>query len=152
MLKQPTKPLEASQVPLDPSTQTQIQAVRPLSEYKLRFINHQYPVLSLLYAVMAGGENALYCDYTGDFVAQYLFANPDRPTDAEVATATALGEALKEVSAERLKMQNTVPASQKAIVLSSESWDAVWAVLKPELMQFVEDAQKGVVAPPLCMW
>lgn len=145
MLKHPTTPLTASQVPLDPTTQAEIQAVRPLSDYRLRFINPRYPVLSLLYAVMAGGENTLYCDYTDDFVAQYLAGAP-------AATTAALGKALGEVYAERQKMRVLPPDSQDAIVLSSQNWDDVWAVLKAELMQFVEDPQKGVVAPPLCMW
>ena len=113
--------------------------MRPLSEYKLRFINHQYPVLSLLYAVMAGGENALYCDYTNDFVKQYLFADPDKPTDAEAAKARALGNALGGVFKKRDEMLLKPPAEQDVIVPSSEDWDQM-AVLKTELTQFVEDS------------
>jgi hypothetical protein len=40
--------------------------------YKLRFTNPDYPVLSFVYAIYAGGENALYCDHGGDFYQAYL--------------------------------------------------------------------------------
>jgi hypothetical protein len=45
---------------------------RPLSCYKLRFANPDYPILSFVYAIYAGGENTLYCDHGEDFFNAYL--------------------------------------------------------------------------------
>jgi len=44
---------------------------RSLANYRLQYVNDDFPILSLIYAVMAGGEHTLYCDYTEDFVKAY---------------------------------------------------------------------------------
>jgi hypothetical protein len=141
--------LTKSQLPLDSQTEALLEQVRPLSDYKLRFINHQYPLLSMMYAMFAGGENTLYCDHTDDFVAQYLFANPDAPTDAETAKATRVGTALKRIGDLRAETQN-LPAEQQAVLQpDSAEWDKILAILKEELTQNVApDGTVGAGAPP----
>jgi hypothetical protein len=65
-------PLTKQTAPLDPKTQATIDEARPLSTYRLRFANPDYPMLSLVYAIYAGGEHALYCDHGGDFFRAYM--------------------------------------------------------------------------------
>jgi hypothetical protein len=65
-------PLTKPQALLDPKTAATLAEARPLSDYRLNFANGRYPVLSMIYAIYAGGENTFYCDYSGDFVQAYL--------------------------------------------------------------------------------
>ena len=67
-----TPPLLKSQALLNKATRDLFAEVRPLSDYRLNFVNGHYPVLSMIYAIYAGGENAFYCDYSGAFVEDYL--------------------------------------------------------------------------------
>jgi hypothetical protein len=57
---------------LDEKFLHELRQRRPLQKYTLRFVNPEYPILSFLYAVTAGGEYTLYCDYTEDYVKEYL--------------------------------------------------------------------------------
>lgn len=51
---------------------------RFIEDYRLQYINKDFPLLSFIYAVMAGGEAPLYCDYTEKFVNEYLYKHfPD---------------------------------------------------------------------------
>jgi len=58
--------------PLPAADNARLKQLRRLSNYKLSYINPKFPVLSFLYAVYAGGENTLYCDFTDEYVKAYL--------------------------------------------------------------------------------
>lgn len=45
---------------------------RHLSDYPTHFQNSTFPLLSFMYAVLAGGEHTIYCDHTAEFMAEYL--------------------------------------------------------------------------------
>jgi hypothetical protein len=147
-------PLTKPQVPLDSQTQALFQQARPLSDYTLRFINHQYPLLSMMYAMFAGGENALYCDYTSDFARQYLFVDPSAPTPAEIAKANRIGAVLANLDIRRQAMRNLPPEQQEVIQPNNADWDKILVILKEELTQNVVDGVVGtpVPPPPVPMW
>jgi hypothetical protein len=67
-----TPPLLDSQALLNKDTQQLLARMRPLTDYRMNFVNGHYPVLSMIYAIYAGGENTFYCDYSGAFVKAYL--------------------------------------------------------------------------------
>jgi len=47
-------------------------ATRKIDNYRLRYINDAFPLLSFTYAFMAGGEHTLYCDFSADYLDAYL--------------------------------------------------------------------------------
>jgi hypothetical protein len=49
------------------------RAERFLSDYRMHYQNPTFPLLSFMYAVLAGGEHTIYCDFTADFAKEYLF-------------------------------------------------------------------------------
>lgn len=51
---------------------SQVRQFRDLGNYKTLYYNPDFPVLSFLYAIYAGGEHTLYCDFTEEYVARYL--------------------------------------------------------------------------------
>lgn len=89
-------PLTKATAPLDPATQALVDEARPLSDYRLRFTNPDYPALSLLYAIYAGGEHALYCDHGEDFFTAYLIDavvdGARKDADAHVEAVRAKGD------------------------------------------------------------
>jgi hypothetical protein len=88
-------PLTKQTAPLDPKTQAAIDEARPLSSYRLRFANPDYPLLSLVYAIYAGGEHALYCDHGGAFYRAYMI---DSVVEAARVKAEAAIEAVADQS------------------------------------------------------
>jgi hypothetical protein len=120
-----TNPLPASWVALDGPTRKLITEVRPLRHYKLHFMNERYPILSFLYAVLAGGEHTLYCDHTEDYVKAYLTG----PHREEMRAILYRYEQFRE--------------KNPPIVPPAEDWDEILAVLKKEL------TDQGV---PLPLW
>jgi hypothetical protein len=94
--------------------------MRGLANYGLNYKNPNYPVLSFLYAVFAGGEHTLYCDHTKEFVKAYL-------TSPRLVGARR--RKLMKVLAylERHRYDDYPPYP------SAEQWDDVLAVLRGEL-------------------
>jgi hypothetical protein len=148
------KALDITQVPPNAANQQDLEAIRPLADYRLHYVNFRYPMLSMLYAVFAGGENTLYCDHTPDFVESY-FVDPNAPQDvqdAQRAKAQRLGLAVGPtvtppgLEAERQNQRERTADSQDVIVASSAQWDAILAILKEELQQADE------TTPATPMW
>ena len=129
--------LKPDQAPLNKEDQELFEKLRPLSVYKLHYQNPRYPLLAFIYAVYAGGEHALYCDYTRAYVEEYL-KKSDRPQ-----TMQEVGAILQRVARQRDIEREKDPKDQQLIVCTPEEWDRIWAVLKAELLQD---------PPPLPMW
>lgn len=51
---------------------------RKLSDYRLHYKNKDFPLLSFMYALLAGGEHALYCDYYKEFQDAYFEGSLDK--------------------------------------------------------------------------
>jgi hypothetical protein len=98
-------PLTPERAPLAPDVQKAIDVARPLSSYKLNFTNGDYPALSFVYAIFAGGEHALYCDHSEDFFKAYL-------VDAVVEKARKKADA--DVDAVRTNQGDVAAAHAKA--------------------------------------
>jgi hypothetical protein len=126
-----------SKAPLSAATLARLREVRPLSDYKLHFKNPQYPLLSLIYAVFAGGEHTLYCDFTPEFVGAYL-GESHRPE-----TAAKVYKIIKVLDDERNVEREKPPAAQKQILMNAEQVEGLLHLLKEELLQ--KD-------PPAPMW
>jgi hypothetical protein len=63
---------DPKQNPLSLEDRRRLHAVRDLYNYKIHYNNPRFPLLSLAYAMYAGGEHTLYCDFTEDFIYEYL--------------------------------------------------------------------------------
>ena len=99
---------------------------RSLANYRLRFINRDFPLLSFIYAVMSGGEHTIYCDYTADYVNAYFEGVKDKPYIQEFFKL--LGEFEKMTdggppAAKRTKIVHALPAD----------WDQILNLLKQEM-------------------
>jgi hypothetical protein len=86
---------------LSEATRRQLAQARPLANYKLNYVNGDYPFLSMLYAIYAGGEHTLYCDHPGEYVQAYLVAPV---VEAAKARAAAAVEAVREQGAEAMEL------------------------------------------------
>jgi hypothetical protein len=132
------------QVMLDPATQALMNEVRPLSDYRLQYVNGRYPLLSLLYAVYAGGEHTLYCDHTDDFMRAYIVDSvppSERPQAEE--RLKAISALLERLEKERLVQRTLPPAEQTLIEPTQEEWRLLGHALGQELQQ---------ADPPAPMW
>jgi hypothetical protein len=143
----PAAPLTAADVTLNNADQARFDLVRPLKDYRLGYINGQYPVLSFMFAAFAGGERILYCDHPNDFAVAYLIDSvPPEKRALALENAGKIGQALARVAAEREKMRDLPPAQQTIPRPTSAEWDQILAVLKAELQQ------PNPVPPPPPMW
>ncbi|HEX9621164.1 MAG TPA: hypothetical protein VF989_13565 [Polyangiaceae bacterium] len=102
------------------SDQKKMNEMRGLMNYRLHYRNRNYPVLSFLYAIFAGGEHTLYCDHTEDYVAEYLTS--PRLTGAR---RKRLMKVLAYLEKHRYDEYPPYPSSQ--------DWDDVLELLKAEL-------------------
>ncbi len=143
--------LPVEKAPLHPAIQAAINVARPLSCYKLRFTNGDYPVLSLLYAVYAGGEHTLYCDHGGPFARAYLV---DAVVDAarargEATVAAVLGQSEHVVTAVRQKVEADVAAARAAAADLAGKVTALVGTLqvRREVMTSRDPADQEAVLP-----
>jgi len=96
--------LTPNKVPLPPELEKTMNTWRPLSSYKLNYTNGDYPALSFAYAVLAGGEHAIYCDHSEDFFNAYMVdAVVDQARKKGDADVEAVRRALGDVTAARAK-------------------------------------------------
>jgi hypothetical protein len=136
--------LTAREVMLDPETQAIFDRVRPLSDYRLQYVNGRYPLLSLLYAVYAGGEHTLFCDHYEAFVRAYVVesASPEERAAAEEKLAS-IKTLMKRLEDKRLVERERAPAQQDLLEPNDEEWRLLGHILAGELGQ--KDA-------PMPMW
>lgn len=113
-------------LPLSKDERARFNELRPLSCYRLNYVNERYPLLSFLYAIYAGGEHALYCDHPADFAQAYLTG----PGGAEAMAVFA-------------RLMPRYERQEPDIQPGSKEWDDIMPLLRAELEQ--ED-------PPLPMW
>ena len=94
-----------------------------LKYFQLRYPNKEYPILAFLYAVMAGGENQLYCDFTEEYAPQYLIG---RFLDPEFAhLRTKLLKVLNDLDQRRKEHGSSMPTDAE--------WDVIGQVVTAEL-------------------
>lgn len=98
---------------------------RTLANYRLHYINQQFPLLSFIYAVMAGGEHTLYCDRTDEFVAAYFEGSDDRSYVQEFFSIMGRFEALAH--------EGSNPERTKVVHATPDDWDQILDLLKNEM-------------------
>jgi hypothetical protein len=104
--------------PRKPST------ARSIANYRLHYINEKFPLLSMLYAVVAGGEHTIYCDYTGPFVSAY-FGRSNAQYLQDFAARMALFELETQPDANGVR--------QLVVHAEPGDWDEILRCLKVEL-------------------
>jgi len=105
---------------------------RYITDYRLQYVNPQYPLLSFMYAVLAGGEAALYCDHTGAFVKAYLTDHfPD--ADKRPAHIKRFFSLLAEF--DRLTEPDKVTGKRtRQVTAEAQDWTIFLECLKEELI------------------
>jgi hypothetical protein len=136
--------LEAHQVMLDPENQALISRIRPLANYRLQFVNGRYPLLSLMYAIHAGGEHTLFCDHPDEFMRAYIVdsVSPEERPQAEEKLKTIKG-LMKRLEEKRELQRRLPPSEQEVLDLDAEEWRLLGHIVATELTQ--KDA-------PMPMW
>jgi hypothetical protein len=120
---------QPTNLPLDAQFQKQLEELRPLSKYKLHYANPEFPVLSFLYAVLAGGEFTLYCDHTSDYLAKYLGYEKDHKFSRAHRLPEANYAKLKTLFLRWESGRHKVPPAY----VTPEEWKVVLEVLYDEL-------------------
>jgi hypothetical protein len=64
--------LRPDQKALPKNLQADLDVSRNIDNYTLRYLSEDFPLLGFVYATLAGGEHAIYCDHTMGFAARYL--------------------------------------------------------------------------------
>ena len=93
---------------------------RKLSDYKTQYANKDFPLLSFIYAIMAGGEHTLYCDHTGEYVTKYLGSAAD---EGYMQTFFKLMGPFEEMTENRAKIVHA----------TDDDWDKILDLLKYEM-------------------
>src|SRR3569832_2205164 len=79
---------------------------RVLSDYPLAYISEGCPLLAFFYAIYAGHENAIYCDYAGPYFTKYCiepFTKAGKPVPDYIQRVAALLTKLEEATEKRTK-------------------------------------------------
>ena len=100
---------------------------RFLSDYPLRFRSEKYPLLAFLYAVYAGGENVIYCDYSDEYHEKYLeepFTSKKLPVPDYIQRVYDHLENVFEPATEN---------RDKTVHADAADWDLFLAALKVEM-------------------
>jgi hypothetical protein len=64
--------LRPDELALPETLQTEIDKVRKIDNYSLKYLSEDFPLLAFVYATLAGGEHTIYCDHTRGFAERYL--------------------------------------------------------------------------------
>jgi hypothetical protein len=64
-------PPDPTRLPLSREVLKDWEKVRPLSSYKLNYVDPNFPILAFTYAVISGGEYTLYCDHPRAYIKEY---------------------------------------------------------------------------------
>ena len=64
--------LRPDQLALPSAVQNQIDTLRNIDNYSLKYLSDDFPLLAFVYATLAGGEHTIYCDHTAGFAQRYL--------------------------------------------------------------------------------
>lgn len=89
---------------------------RYLEDYRVHYVNKDFPLLSLIYAVMAGGETPLYCDHTDKFVKAYILDHYPNGLPPHVAKFMDLLGQFDKATQERKKFVSATEDDWKVIL------------------------------------
>ena len=103
------------------------QRLAKFKHFNVRAPNPEFPLLAFLWAVVAGGEHALYCDFTDDYADAYLIGRINEPDFA--VQKERLMVVLRDLNARR------DPNDPPQIVdePTPAQWDTICQVLAEEL-------------------
>jgi hypothetical protein len=100
---------------------------RYLSDYPLSFRSEKYPLLAFLYAIYAGGEHTIYCDFSEEFHEKYLeepFTSKGLPVPDYI---NRVYDHLEKV------FEGATQGRTKTVHADAMDWDLFLAALKVEM-------------------
>jgi hypothetical protein len=134
-----TETTSASELSLSNADREKFDELRPLTNYRLHYVNKDFPILSFVFGVLAGGEYTLYCDHTEDYAKAYLGYDVKRALRLEPGQdPETLQDRSFRINKERRDVLFSVLARleadrPKAPFPTPEEWDRVMKVLGDEL-------------------
>lgn len=99
---------------------------RRLSDYRMSYLSDEYPLLAFLYAIYAGGEHTIYCDYSVEYFNKYCV----EPFEKQ---GLPVPDYIRRVGARLGEFEAGTKGRTRIVHADAQDWDEFLSCLKLEM-------------------